>query len=70
MANEIDNIITGAINLASEQKHEYVTLEHLMYCLLEDEDVVDLLETIECDWPTAKEDLKNYLQDPEQNNLI
>jgi ATP-dependent Clp protease ATP-binding subunit ClpA len=70
MANEIDNIITGAINLASEQKHEYVTLEHLMYCLLEDEDVVDVLETIECDWPTAKEDLKNYLQDPEQNNLI
>ena len=70
MANEIDNIITGAINLATEQKHEYVTLEHLMYILLEDEDVVDLLESIECDWPTAKEDLKNYLQDPEQNNLI
>jgi len=70
MANEIDNVISNAIELALNKKHEYVTVEHIAYCLLEDDNVMALLSSIECEWLTAKEDLLNYLSDNAQNNLI
>ena len=46
MNEPLDNIITCAVNYASERNHEYVTLEHLMLCCLEDEDVISVLDGI------------------------
>ena len=54
---------------SNDEKHEYVTLEHIMYSLLEDESVIEILEKIDCDYLSAKEDLKNYLKDTEFNGL-
>jgi ATP-dependent Clp protease ATP-binding subunit ClpA len=69
--SQLDNIITCAVNYASERNHEYVTLEHLMLCCLEDEDVLQVLDEIddqhECD--LAKADLVNYLADDTVNGL-
>ncbi len=67
--SEIDNIISNAVQTAIVEKHEYVTLEHIMYSLLEDPTVVEILEKIDCDYVSAKEDLLNYLQDNEFNGL-
>ena len=67
--SEIDQIISNAVQQAIDEKHEYVTLEHIMYSLLEDESVIEILEKIDCDYLSAKEDLKNYLKDTEFNGL-
>ena len=63
--SELDNIITCAVNYASERNHEYVTLEHLMLCCLEDDDVLEVLAVIkeQTDVELAKADLINYLAD-------
>jgi ATP-dependent Clp protease ATP-binding subunit ClpA len=69
--SQLDNIITCAVNYASERNHEYVTLEHLMLCCLEDDDVIQVLDQIDdqhdCD--LAKADLINYLADDTVNGL-
>ena len=67
--SEIDQIISNAVQQAIDEKHEYVTLEHIMYSLLEDESVIEILEKIDCDYLSAKEDLKDYLKDTEFNGL-
>ena len=69
--SQLDNIITCAVNYASERNHEYVTLEHLMLCCLEDDDVLDVLHEIDdqLDMELAKSDLVNYLADDGVNGL-
>ena len=67
--SDIDEIISNAVNNAVEQKHEYVTLEHLMYSLLNNDSVLEILDKIDCDYISAREDLKNYLEDSEFNGL-
>ena len=42
MSGNIDNVIGCAVNYASDNSHEYVTLEHLAFCLLEDEEVIEV----------------------------
>ena len=69
--SELDNIIKCAVNYASERNHEYVTLEHLMLCCLEDDDVLEVLAVIkeQTDVELAKADLINYLADESVNGL-
>ena len=67
--SQLDNIITCAVNYASERNHEYVTLEHLMLCCLEDEAIIELLENFDCDRELAHKDLVNYLSDESNNGL-
>ena len=67
--SNIDNVISCAVNYASDNHHEYVTLEHLTLCLLEDDNITNVLDEIDCDWETALSDLENYLQDEEFNGL-
>ena len=69
MSDNIDTVIGCAVTYASDNSHEYVTLEHLTFCLLEDDDVVEVLTSIDCDWEVAKDDLGTYLQDTAFNGL-
>jgi ATP-dependent Clp protease ATP-binding subunit ClpA len=71
MNEPLDNIITCAVNYASERNHEYVTLEHLMLCCLEDEDVISVLDEIDDQHEAdhARNDLVNYLADDTVNGL-
>ena len=54
--SQLDNVITCAVNYASQKNHEYVTLEHLMLCCLEDETVLELLNNFECDVELARQE--------------
>ena len=38
-SKEVDNIFTRAINFAKQECHEYVTCEHLVLFLLEEQEV-------------------------------
>ena len=69
MSNNVDNVIECAVNYATDNQHEYVTLEHLTLCLLQDDDVTQILDVIDCDWEIAKNDLEEYLNDTGYNGL-
>ena len=65
----IDNIIQNAVTFAKDKGHEYVTLEHIMFCLLEHEDISGLIKELKVDLNNIVEDLNQYLEDPELNGL-
>ena len=65
----IDNIIQNAVNYAKDKNHEYVTLEHIMFCLLEHEDISKLIKELKVDINNIVEDLNQYLDDPNLNGL-
>jgi len=65
----IDNIIQNAVTFAKDKGHEYVTLEHIMFCLLENEDIAELVKELSVDLNNIVEDLNHYLDDPELNGL-
>jgi len=68
--SNVDLIISNAVDSAQAKQHEYVTLEHLVVSLFDDENVVAVLEEIECDWLTAKDDLETYLEANNFNGLV
>lgn len=57
----INEIIARAFSIASENNHEYVTLEHLLYSLLDEEDTQDLIINIGGDYDMLREDIVGYL---------
>ena len=40
---ELEQNLNSAFKLAQEQKHEFVTVEHLLLSLLDNTDAIDLL---------------------------
>ncbi len=66
----IDNIIQNAVTFAKDKGHEYVTLEHIMFCLLENPDIEELVRDLNVDINNIVEDLNHYLDDPDLNGLI
>ena len=68
MANQNDRVnlaLERAVMKASSLSHEYVTLEHILYSLLEENDVLDLLTKIECDPGKVAKELEEHLQERE-----
>ena len=65
MSNEndaVEIVIKHAIDLASNRGHEYVTLEHLALCLLDDDVIADLCKSEGIDVNQIKQDIQNYLE--------
>ena len=68
--SNVDNVIECAIEYAENRQHEYVTVEHLMLCLLENEEIIEIVDNITADREVAINDLKNYLDDKDFNGLV
>jgi ATP-dependent Clp protease ATP-binding subunit ClpA len=63
---EVDRIsitLERAVQFANSLTHEYVTLEHLLYSIIEENDVSDLLTDMEIDAGAIAEDVEKYLKD-------
>jgi ATP-dependent Clp protease ATP-binding subunit ClpA len=56
----IERIGQRAKNIAQKHSHEYITLEHLLESLLEEDDVVTVLEGVNCDIDEVKKYLEEY----------
>ena len=52
-----------AVQKASELSHEYVTLEHLLYAIIEERDVLELLSKMEVNLPEVLIELEEYLSE-------
>ena len=52
MADKIEPIVKRAYKLAEENRHQYVTTEHLLHSLLRDRGISSFLKDIEIDTKT------------------
>ena len=68
--NGVEIIIRNALDLASTEGHEYVTLEHLTLCLLEDDQIKGIAEQLEVEIDVIKQDINNYLKNQEFAGVV
>jgi ATP-dependent Clp protease ATP-binding subunit ClpA len=61
LSKELDKRLGKAIELATKKNHEFVTLEHLLFCLVEAPMIVDILEKLGSSATEIKKELKTYL---------
>ena len=54
---------------ASEKNHQYVTLEHLLFSLMDEEDAVNVMKACSVDIGLLRENLEHYI-DHELNNIV
>jgi ATP-dependent Clp protease ATP-binding subunit ClpA len=59
---ELEISLNLAINEATRRKHEYVTIEHILYALLHDKYVIEALRECNADIRKIREDLEDFFQ--------
>jgi ATP-dependent Clp protease ATP-binding subunit ClpA len=62
---DLEQIFIKSVNNASKMNHEYVTLEHFLYCLITDKKFEEILKSFGADVKQLKASLDDYLK----NNL-
>lgn len=65
----VENIIKQALDFATKEGHEYMCLEHVTWCLLDNEDICKFCEQHNLDVNKMKEDIAGYLMDTNYNGL-
>ena len=63
MSQKLEIIINQAINKANELHHEYLTLENILWAMLDDEQVRDVLESQGIVPDEVKKDLEEFFKD-------
>lgn len=61
MTRELERRLAEATEMAKKQRHEFVTLEHILYCLTQSPRSVEILEACGVKIPELKKDLLSYL---------
>ncbi len=61
LSKELDKRLGKAIELAAKKNHEFVTLEHFVYCLIEAPLVIEILEKLDVEIPELKKELLKYI---------
>jgi ATP-dependent Clp protease ATP-binding subunit ClpA len=65
----LETTLRRALALANDHRHEYVTLEHLLLSLIDDEDAAGVMTACKVDLERLRASLEAYLDD-ELDNLI
>ncbi len=63
LEKRLNSIIISAFYEAKQEKHEYITPEHIFYSALFNTDTVELLEDLGADIEFMKNEIKNYLSE-------
>ena len=61
LSPNLEKTLREAYQLATFHKHEYVTLEHLLLCLLEDQDALSVLKACAVDTNSLKVVIENLV---------
>lgn len=61
ISKELDKRLGKAIDLATKKSHEFVTLEHFTYCLLEAPQVIEVCEKLNVNVADIKKELQSYI---------
>ena len=67
LSPNLEKTLRDAYQLASNKKHEYVTLEHLLFCLLDDQDALSVLRACAVDTNTLKTNIDNFISQDLEN---
>ena len=59
--NELEQNLNNAFKLAHNQKHEYVTVEHLLLSLLDNQDSLNLLNSNKVNVEQLRTDLEEFI---------
>lgn len=70
MSNNFEDAIRGAYILASDRRHELVTLEHLLASLLDSEEIVNIITELGVDVSKIKVDVMTFLDEPKNHVII
>ncbi len=62
LSKELEEILSSAVEEATKRRHEYVTLEHLLYAMLEDKKACDILYHCGANLEELRTALDNYLE--------
>ncbi|MEP6705850.1 MAG: Clp protease N-terminal domain-containing protein, partial [Acidobacteriota bacterium] len=63
LTKELEETLSHAVDVAVKYKHEYVTLEHLLYALVQNSSAVDVLTHCGADLQTLRDSLLDYFRD-------
>lgn len=61
-SQNLQNIFEYSVSLAKKHKHEYITLEHLLFSILMDDDSLRLLKNCGADIEFLKENLEKFIE--------
>ena len=61
LSQNLEKTLRDAYQLATNYKHEYVTLEHLLFSLLEDQDAISVLKACAVDISNLKENIEKFI---------
>ena len=59
---DLEQIFESAVHLAGANNHEYITLEHFLFSMLNNETFAGMLTSFGVDLKSLKEDLENYIE--------
>ena len=62
LSSNLEKTLREAYNLASDNKHEFVTLEHLLYALTNDKDALSVLKACGVEISKLKHQLENFIE--------
>ncbi len=65
----LEKAISNAFNLAAEKNHQYVTLEHLLFSLIDEDDSSNVMKACSVDTNLLKENLEFYIEN-ELDNIV
>jgi len=68
-SRSLEQALHRALAVANERHHEYATLEHLLFALIEDQDAAAVMRACNVDIDALRQSLVDYL-DTELDNLI
>ena len=61
LSSNLEKTLKDAYQLATKSKHEYVTLEHLLYTLIKDNDALSVLKACGVDTKILRDKLKDFI---------
>jgi len=70
MTMSFEDVVKRAYAVASQHRHEFVTLEHLLFSLTEAVEIQDIIKKVGGDLKKLQQDLKNYIDDPSNHVVI
>ena len=70
MSNSFEDTVKRAYALAAEHRHEFVTLEHLLFALTDNEEIDTVIQAVGGNIKKLRADLKSYIDDSSKHVLV
>lgn len=70
MSKKLETIVNSAIKKANELRHEYLTLEGVLWAMLDDEQVVEVLKNCGADVEKMRSELESFLLDEANFSIL